>query len=153
MKITTLLLLSPIHDSQLKWAKKYNHSDLSKGHAKPDNKLVKSITPKPSSLKSWNFRTRKIRNLYTTFVFNIFTENIIWSTKLSSQQKMHMQPFQKVTIWCFTCFANKEHAHMSRSRTSTTTNILHNTLLNPNHSKHDKIQLQALSTIMLLLTL
>ena len=120
---------------------------------KPDSKLLKSITPKPSGLKSWNFRTSKIRKLSTTFVFAIFTENIIWFTKLSSQQKMYMQPFQNVTIWCFTCFANKEHAHMSHSRTSTTTNILRNTLLNTNHSKHHQIQLQALSTIMLLLIL
>ena len=50
-------------------------------------------------------------------------------------------------------FANKEHTHMSHSRTSTTTNILSNTLLNTNHSKHHQIQLQALSTIMLLLIL
>ena len=132
-----------------KWAKQYNHSDQSRGHAKADNKLVKSIIPTPVGLKSWNFRTSKIRKLYTTFVFTIFIENIIWSTKLSSKQRMHMQPFQNVTIWCFTCFANKGHAHMSHSRTSTTANILSNTLLNPNHSKHHQIQLQALSTIML----
>ena len=94
-----------------------------------------------------------IRKLSTTFVFTIFTENIIWTTKLSSQQKMHMQPSQNVTIWCFTCFANKEHTHMSHSRTSTTTNILSNTLLNTNHSKHHQIQLQVLSTIILLLIL
>ena len=108
---------------------------------KPESKLLKSITPKPSGLKSWNFRKSMISKLSTTFVFTIFTENIIWSTKLSSQLKMHMQPFQNVTIWCFTCFANKEHAHMSHSRTSTTTNILSNILLNPNHSKHHQIQL------------
>ena len=53
----------------------------------------------------------------------------------------------------FNLFANKEHAHMSHSRTSTTTNILSNTLLNTNHSKHHQIQLQALSTIILLLIL
>ena len=153
MKITTLLLLSPIHDSIFKWAKQYNHSDLSRGHANIDSKIVKSITPKPAWLKSWNFRERKIRKLYITFVFNISTENIICITKISSQQKIHMQPFQNVTIWCFTCFANKEHAHMSHSRTSTTTNILSNTLLNTNQSKHHQIQLQALSTIMLLLIL
>ena len=94
-----------------------------------------------------------IRKLYTTFVFTIFTENIICSMMLSSQQKMHMQPFQNVTICCFTCFDKKEHAHMSHSRTSATTNILINTLLNTNHSKHHQIQLQALSTIMLLLIL
>ena len=46
-----------------------------------------------------------------------------------------------------------QHTHMSHSRTSTTTNILSNTLLNTNHSKHHQIQLQALSTIMLLLIL
>ena len=40
---------------------------------------------------------------------------------------------------------------MSHSRTSTTTNILSNTLLNPNPSKHHQIQSQALSTVMLLL--
>ena len=40
---------------------------------------------------------------------------------------------------------------MSHSRISTTTNILNNTLLNTNHSKHHQIQLQALSIIMLLL--
>ena len=40
---------------------------------------------------------------------------------------------------------------MGHSITSTTTNILSNTLLNPNHSKHHQIQLQALSIIMLLL--
>ena len=95
--------------------------------------------------------TRKIRKLCTTLVFTTFTENIIWSMKLSSQQKMHMQPFLNITFWYFTCFANKEHTHMSHSRTSTTTNILSNTLLNTNHSKHPQIQLQALSTIMLLL--
>ena len=122
---------------------------------KPNSKLLKSITPKPLGLKSWNFRTSKISKLYTTFIFTIFTENIIWFTKLSSQQKMHthMQPFQNITIWCFTCFANKEHTHISHSRTSTTTNILSNTLLNTNHSKHHQIQLQALSRIMLLLIL
>ena len=120
---------------------------------KPDNKLLKSITPKPSGLKLWNFRKSNIRNLCTTLVFTIFTENIICSMKLSSQQKMHMQPFQNVTICCFTCFDKKEHAHMSHSRTSATTNILINTLLNTNHSKHHQIQLQALSTIMLLLIL
>ena len=118
---------------------------------KPDSKLIKSITSKPIGLKLWNFRTSKIRKLSTTFVFTIFTENIIWSMKLSSQQKMHMQPLQNVTIWCFTFFANNEHAHMSHSRTSTITNILSNTLLNTNHSKHHKIQLQTLSTIMHLL--
>ena len=80
-------------------------------------------------------------------------KKIIWFTKSSSQQKIHMQPFLNITIWYFTCFANKEHTHMSHSRTSTTTNILSNTLLNPNHSKHHQIQLQALSTIMLLLIL
>ena len=122
-----------------------------RGHVKADNKLVKYITPKPAGLKSWNFSTSKIRKLYTTFVFTIFTENIIWSTKLSSQQKMHTQLFHNVPIWCFSCFAIKERAHMSHSRISTTTNILSNTLLNPNHSKHHQIQLQALSTIMLLL--
>ena len=87
---------------------------------KPDSKLLKSITPKSSGLKSWNFRTINISKLYTTLVFTIFIENIIWSTKLSSQQKMHMQPFQNITIWCFTCFANKEHTHMINSITSTT---------------------------------
>ena len=53
----------------------------------------------------------------------------------------------------FHLFANKEHTHMSHSKTSTTTNILSNTLLNTNHSKHHQIQLQVLSTIMLLLIL
>ena len=53
----------------------------------------------------------------------------------------------------FHLFANKKHTHMSHSRTSTITNILSNTLLNTNHSKHHQIQLQALSTIMLLLIL
>ena len=120
---------------------------------KPNRKFLKSITLKPSGLKSWNFRKSNIRKLSTIFVFTIFIENIIWSTKLSWQQKMHMQPFQNVTIWCFTCFANKEHAHMSHSRTSTTTNILRNTLLNTNCSKNHQIQLQALSMIMLLLIL
>ena len=124
-----------------------------RAHAKAHNKFVKSITPKLAGLKSWNFRTSKIRNLSTTLVFTIFIKNIIWSTKLSSQQKMHMQPFQNITIWCFTCFANKEHTHMSHSRTSTTTNLLSNTLLNTNHSKHHQINLQALSTIMFLLIL
>ena len=117
-------------------------ASLSRGHAKPDSKLLKSITPKPSGLKSWNFRKSKIRNLYTTLVFNTFTWNIICITKLLSQQKMHMKLFQNITIWCFTCFANKEHTHMSHSRTSTTTNILSNTLFNTNHSKHHQIQLQ-----------
>ena len=53
----------------------------------------------------------------------------------------------------FHLFANKKHTHMSHSRTSTTTNILSNNLLNPNHSKHHQIQLQALSTIILSLIL
>ena len=136
-----------------KWAKQYIHSYLSRGHAKTWQQLLKSITPKPSGLKSWNFRTSNITKSSTTFVFTIFIENISWFMNLSSQQKMHMQLFQNVTIWCFTCFANKEHAHMSHSRNSTTTNILSNTLLNTNHSKHHQIQLQALSTIMLLLIL
>ena len=124
-----------------------------RAHAKADSELVKSITPKLAGQKSWNFRTSNVMELYTTFVFNTLTSNIINIVKISSQQELHMQPFQNVTIWCFTCFANKEHAHMSHSRTSTTINILSNTLLNPNHSKHHQINLQALSTIMLLLIL
>ena len=109
---------------------------------KTRSKLVKSITPKPSGLKSCNFGTNKIRKL-STFVFNISIENIICIMKISSQQKMHTQPFLNITIGYFTCFDNKEHTHMSHSRTSTTTNILSNTLLNTNHSKHHQIQLQA----------
>ena len=124
-----------LHLTRLNNTKK---ASLSRGHAKPDSKLVKSITPKPSGLKSWTFRKRNIRKLSTTFVFNISIENIIFITKLSLQQKMHMQPFQNITIWCFTCFTNKEHTHMSHSRTSTTSNILSNTLLNINHSKITK---------------
>ena len=98
MKSTTLLLLYPRHDSKLSWVKQHNHSDLYRERAKPDSKLLKSITPKSSGLKSLNFRTNNIRKLYTTFVFNISTENIICITKLSLQQKMHMQPFQNITI-------------------------------------------------------
>ena len=135
------------------WSKQYNHSDLSRRHAKTDSKLIKSITPKLVGPKSWNFRTINIMKLYTTFVCNISKENIICITKISSQQKMHTQPFLNITIGYFTCFANKEHTHMSHSRTSMTSNILSNTLLNTNHSKHHHIQLQALSTIMLLLIL
>ena len=52
MKITTLLLLSPRHDSNLNWVKQHNHSDLYREHAKPDNELVKSIDPKLSGLWS-----------------------------------------------------------------------------------------------------
>ena len=81
-----------------KKAKQYNHSDLFRAHAKADSKLVKSITPKPSGLKSSNCRKSKLRKLSTTLVFTTFIENISWSMKLSSQQKMHMQPFQNVTI-------------------------------------------------------
>ena len=99
------------------------------------------------------FEDNQDKEFIYNFAFTIFIENIIWSTKLSSQQKMHMQPFLNITIWYFTCFANKEHTHMSHLRTSTTTNVLSNTLLNTKHSKHDQIQLQALSTIILLLIL
>jgi len=91
----------------LTYVKQYNHSDLFRAHEKADSKLIKSITPKLTHLKSWNFRKSKIRKLSTTFVFTKFTENIIWFMKLSSQQKMHMQPFQNITIWCFTCLLTK----------------------------------------------
>ena len=52
MKITTLILLSPRHGSKLSLVKQHNHSNLYREHAKPDNELVKSITPKPSELWS-----------------------------------------------------------------------------------------------------
>ena len=52
MKRTTLLILSPRHDSKRSKVKQHNHSDLHREHAKPDNELVKSITPKPSELWS-----------------------------------------------------------------------------------------------------
>ena len=46
MKMTTLLLLSPRHDSKLSWVKQHNHSDLYRELAKSDNELTKSIAPK-----------------------------------------------------------------------------------------------------------
>ena len=48
MKINTLLILSPRHDSKLSWVKQHNHSDLYREHAKSDNELAKSIAPKLS---------------------------------------------------------------------------------------------------------
>jgi len=52
MKINTLLILSPRHDSKLSWVKQHNHSDLYREHAKPDWEIIKSIAPKLSSLLS-----------------------------------------------------------------------------------------------------
>ena len=46
MKITTLLLLSPRHDSNRNWVKQHNHSDLYREHAKPDREIIKSIALK-----------------------------------------------------------------------------------------------------------
>ena len=46
MKRTTLLILSPRHDSKRSKVKQHNHSDIYREHAKPDNELVKSIAPK-----------------------------------------------------------------------------------------------------------
>ena len=52
MKITTLLILTPRHDSKLSWVKQRNHLDLYREHAKSDNELTNSITPKLSGLWS-----------------------------------------------------------------------------------------------------
>ena len=52
MKITTLFILSPRHDSKLSWVKQHNHSDLYREHAKSYNELVKSMAPKLSGLWS-----------------------------------------------------------------------------------------------------
>ena len=52
MKSTTLILLSPRHDSNLSWVKQHNHSDLYREHAKSDNKVAKSIAPKLPGLWS-----------------------------------------------------------------------------------------------------
>ena len=49
---------------------------------KSHNKLLKSITPKPSGVKSWNFRTSKIRKLCETFVFTTSKEILMIITKL-----------------------------------------------------------------------
>ena len=48
MKITTLLILTPRHDSKLSWVKQRNHLDLYREHAKSDNELVKSMAHKLS---------------------------------------------------------------------------------------------------------
>ena len=91
MKSTTLLILSPRHDSKLSWVKQHNHSDLYREHAKPDREIIKSIAPKLLGLWSCKFNTSYIMKLPTTLVFTIITENIICITKLIGQPKLYLQ--------------------------------------------------------------
>ena len=62
---------------------------------KYDRSFVKFITPKISSLWSCNLNTSNIMKLYSTFVFTTTTENIIYTTKIIAQAKLHMQPKQE----------------------------------------------------------
>ena len=122
MKITTLLLLSPRHDSKLSWVKQHNHSDLYREHANLDREIIKSIPPKLSGLWSWKFNTSNIIKLTTTLVFTTTIENIIYTTKIIAQLKLHMQPKQQ---WYRKLIGTSEK-HNSSSRPPT--NMNHNFL-------------------------
>ena len=57
---------------------------------KPDSKFLKYIAPKLLGLWSWTFNTSYIMKLSTTFLFTTTTENIIYTTKIIAQAKLHM---------------------------------------------------------------
>ena len=101
-------------------------------------------------MQLWDKQYKEI--IYNFCIHYIYRKHHLFHEVIITTENTHAA-ISECNKLMFHLFANKEHTHMSHSRTSTTTNILSNTLLNPNHSKHHQIQLQALSIIMLLLIL
>ena len=62
---------------------------------KHERPFVKFINHKISSLWSWHLNISNIMKLGTTFVFTTTTANIIYTTKIIAQAKLHMQPKQQ----------------------------------------------------------
>ena len=60
MKRTTLIILTPRHDSKLSQVKQSNHSDLYRELAKSDNELVKSMARKLSGYGDENLSQARL---------------------------------------------------------------------------------------------
>ena len=91
-------------------------------HAKSDHSLTKSIAPKLSGLWSCNLNTRKIIKLSTTLVLTTTTTNIIPTTKIIAQVKLHIHPKQQ---WYKKLIGTSEkHNWSSRPPTSMNNNFL-----------------------------
>ena len=97
-------------------------------------------------MQLWDKQYKEI--IYNFCIHHIYIKHNLVHEVIITTENAHAAILECNNLM-FHLFCYKEHAHMSHSRTSTTTNILSNTFLNPNHSKHHQKQLHALSTIML----
>jgi hypothetical protein len=92
IKLSTNLLWPPITYFNINLSNHCNFWNLFRNSTDLGAGLVKSTTPKWSSLWLSNFSTSKIIMLSTTLLYDFSTGNMIWFIKQTAQQKQRVQP-------------------------------------------------------------